>query len=257
MTEKLKCRNCGTIYKGNFCSNCGQNADVQRFTLKYLLKESAFSSLDIEKGFFSTIRTLTTHPGSAIRNYLNGKRLSLALPIRYLIIIGAIATFLSIRYKVFKDYADDNPWLEQALNIDHGFLVYAAEFTTVVNILAIPVFALFSYLYFKPTGFNYAENFILNTYITAHQLFFLILFFPIIEIFLPYKNQLLTVYTIITAIYNVWVYIQFYKIKIALGLLLTVLVFICAYISQALLNYGTWLLLDYFEIIDFIKKLDL
>ena len=162
--SKIKCRNCNVVFNGNFCPNCGQNADVHRFSFKYFLRESFFSSLDIEKGLFSTIKTLSTNPGNTIRDYLNGKRLSLAVPFKYLAIVGAIATFLSIKYKVYADFAAENSFIETLLPfIDHGFWVYAAEFTTIVNILAIPVFALFSYIFFKPTGINFTENFILNT----------------------------------------------------------------------------------------------
>ena len=63
--QKIRCKNCNLIYKGNFCPRCGQNATVKRFDFKYFLKESFLSSLDIENGFFPTIKSLTLTPGKS------------------------------------------------------------------------------------------------------------------------------------------------------------------------------------------------
>ncbi len=256
MAKKVKCRNCGTVFIGNFCPNCGQNADVHRFTFSYLLKETFISSLDIENGFFSTIKTLSLNPGEAIRNYLNGKRLSLAVPVRYLIIMGAVATFLSIRYKIYVDYASDKSWFEDLLMVKHGFWEYAAEFNTVVNILAVPVFAFFTWIFFKPKGYNYAENFILNTYISGQQLFLFLFFFPFIEIFLPHKNMILDIYNIISLLYSLWVYVTFFRMVNLTGFILVVLVTIFSFAGQFIVNYGTYLILESLNLIPHLKQLD-
>lgn len=257
MAKKIKCRNCGTVFVGNFCNNCGQNADVHRFNFAYLLKETFTSSLDIENGFFATIKTLSLNPGNAIRDYVNGKRLSLAVPVRYLIIMGTLATFLSIKYKIYVDYASDKTWIEDLLKIDHGFWVYAAEFNTVVNILAVPVFAFFTWLFFRPKGFNYSENFILNTYIVGQQLFLFLFFFPFIEIFLSHKNLILNMYNALSLLYSLWVYITFFRMVNWTGLVLVVLASVFAFIGQFIVNYGTYLILDAYKIIPHLKQLDL
>ncbi len=252
----VKCKNCGNIFQGKYCNNCGQNADVKRFTMKYLMKESFISSLDIENGFFSTIKTLTLYPGKSLNNYLAGKRLSLTVPMRYLLVMAAIAAIVSIRFKVFVGYANEAPF-EALKFIDQDFWDYASEFLTIHNAGAIPIFALFSYFFFKPTGHHYAENLVLNIYITAHQLFLFLLFFPIIELFLEQRVVILNVYAAVTVLYNFWVYMTFFKLKNFTGFLLTVSTLAVSYTAQLFFNYyGIFKLLKLFDLIPHLKSID-
>jgi len=246
--KKIKCKNCGLIFKGNYCPRCGQNSGVRRFN---------FTSLDIENGFFPTIKLLTLNPGKSLRAYLRGKRLSLTVPMRYLIVMGAIAAIISIRYKVFVGEGADGAPLEILNFIDFDFWEYANEFVTILNIVTVPVFAFFSYFFFKPTGYNYSENLILNMYITAHQLFILLVFFPIIEIFLPYKSTILYIYLIVTLIYNFWAYLSFFKLKNFTGFALTSAAMLSAYIVQLFFNYGIFKILKVLDLIPHLQKLEL
>lgn len=254
--RKLKCKNCGLVYKGYFCPRCGQNASVRRFDFKYFLKESFVSSLDIENGFFPTIKALTLTPGPTIKAYLQGKRLKLTIPMRYLIVMGAIAAIITIRYKVFAGEGSHAP-LAFLNFIEKEFWEYATEFVTIHNIVAVPVFALFSYLFFRKAGFNFSENLIMNMYLTAHQLFILLLFFPIIELFLEQKSSILFVYTLVTFVYNFWVYISFFNWWNLRGVFATIAAMLFAYAVQAVLNYGLFKVLKIFDLIPHLQKIDL
>lgn len=256
-SQKLKCKNCNLLFKGNFCPRCGQNASVRRFDFKYFLRESFISSLDIENGFFSTIKSLTLNPGESLREYLQGKRLSLTVPMRYLIVMGAIAAFITIRYKVFVDEGGEGAPLTFLNFMDKEFWDYANEFITILNIVAVPVFAFFSYTFFKRTGFNFSENLIMNMYITAHQLFILLIFFPFIEIFLAYKSTILYIYPVVTIIYNFWAYLSFFRRKNFFGIVITLLAMAAAYIVQLFSNYGIFLILKSLNLIPQLQKIDL
>lgn len=260
--RRIKCRNCGNEYEGNFCNVCGQNADVKRFTLFYLLKESVISSLDIESGFFPTLKRLTLSPGESIREYLEGKRLSLYVPAKFLLIVGIVSTFLAFEYRIFTNIVDEDfgfvfDYFQGAFEkvfhlfeIDQSaFFHYANENTTVTNILATPIFALFSFLFFRGVGYNYAENLILNAYITAQQMFLLILFFPILEFFPHHTDTSMAVYTLMTIAYNYWVYMVFFKEKNVVGLLITTLIILHAYVLQFVLNIFTYKLLSLFNLV--------
>ena len=98
----MECINCGNLFEGKFCPNCGNKVgEEQRFDFRYLAKE-AVNSLDIERGFFNTILILFAKPGLAIRIYINGKRRALYNPVKLLLIWGAIATFLSFNFVIFE-----------------------------------------------------------------------------------------------------------------------------------------------------------
>ncbi len=51
-----------------------------------------------------------------------------------------------------------------------AFFQYADRYATLINVISIPVFALFSFLLFHRSGYNYAEHLVLNAYITSRQL---------------------------------------------------------------------------------------
>ena len=98
----MNCLNCSTKIAGNFCYECGQKTEDLRYTLRGLVKDLFFSALHLEKkGLPSTIARLTTEPGKAIRQVLEGQRQSLYPPFKYLVLIGAIIIIFSLRYRFF------------------------------------------------------------------------------------------------------------------------------------------------------------
>lgn len=72
--KNTKCLNCGTEFEGNFCPECGQNAETGRFTMHFIFENliAAFTSKD--GGVWFTIKSLFTRPGAMIVEILNGKR---------------------------------------------------------------------------------------------------------------------------------------------------------------------------------------
>jgi hypothetical protein len=98
----MVCPNCETVYEGNFCPECGQKTIHGRYTVKGLATELVFSAFHLEKkGLPYTIKELTLRPGIAIKNVLEGQRLSLYPPFKYLVLVGAVIVILSLRYGFF------------------------------------------------------------------------------------------------------------------------------------------------------------
>lgn len=132
-------------------------------------------------------------------------------------------------------------WL--SLEMEHevffeSFFKFAEDEATLLNIMAVPVFALFSWLLLSGGRYNFAENLILNTFITAQQLFFLILLVPFFEFVPQFRQALIGIYTIGIMIYNGWAFLQFFspgKISIA-TVLLTALAVLFSYLYQLPLN---------------------
>ncbi len=237
------CLNCGEPLYGHFCQNCGQKAKVGRLQVKEILTEFLLSPFHIENhGLPWTFWWLFVKPGEVIRAYVMGKRKLLYPAFRYLVLGGTIATIISKQYKIFHINLEDVqvPFLNF---VDREFFVYANDNLTLFNLLAIPVFALGTYIFFRPKGHNYAENLTLQAYITAQQLWTLIIIFPFLQFFPGAKPIILQVYTVGTTLYSVYVIMKFFRMWNTLGLMLMALCLIYSYILQFTITYGFYLLI--------------
>ncbi|HSZ25621.1 MAG TPA: hypothetical protein VK766_07895 [Cytophagaceae bacterium] len=240
----MVCPNCETVYEGNFCPECGQKTLHGRYTIKTLASELIFSAFHLEKkGLPYTVKELTIRPGIAIKHVLDGQRLSLYPPFKYLILVGAIIVVLSLRYRFFHSEeltsVDANTY-QVAFLSEHkiffdGFFRFAEDYATLLNLVAIPVFSLFSFLFFRDSGLNFAENLIVNTFITAQQLLFLVILIPFIEFMPGTKHILIPIYTLGMVVYNIYAYLQLYGFKMA-NIYRSIITVITAYLYQFPVN---------------------
>lgn len=253
--ENITCPNCSTFYHGNYCNNCGQKTIHDRFTVRSLISDFFLSALHVEKkGLPYTIRELTLRPGLAIKRVMEGQRLSLYPPFKYLVLVGTIVIIFSLRYKFFhneitESHSDDLSVSTLAIVMSNqeffdGFFHFAEDSATLLNIIAIPIFALFSWLLFYRRGFNYAENIILNTFITAQQLLFLLALVPILEWWPSSRHLVTTAYTIGTFGYNVWAYTDFFGGTRVKTIALSVFAIALSYFYQLPANLATYFVLE-------------
>lgn len=245
----MTCLNCSTKTIGHFCHECGQKTEDLRYTIKGLVKDLFFSAFHLEKkGLPNTIMRLTTEPGKAIHAVLQGQRLSLYPPFKYLVLIGAVVIIFSLRYRFFhneytqvesNDMHVLSDWIfipERYQAFIENFFKFAEDKATVLNIAAIPVFAFFSFAWLSGRKYNFAENLILNTFITAQQLFFLILLIPFYEFLPEQKTIIIAVYTFAVIAYNIWAYVQFFG-STASTWIKSIGVVVVAYLYQFPLNF--------------------
>ena len=73
-TKTTHCLNCGTEFEGNFCPECGQNADTGRFTMRFIFENLLAAFLSKDGGIWFTFRNLFTRPGAMVVEILKGKR---------------------------------------------------------------------------------------------------------------------------------------------------------------------------------------
>jgi len=243
------CPNCSTDFSGHYCNECGQKVTDLKYTMKGMLYDIFFSTFHIEKkGLPFTIVELTVRPAKAVLRVIDGARQSLYPAFKYLVLMGAIVIIFSLRYNFFHNeitQVSENKtlpmWLE--LEMEHevffeDFFKFAENEATLLNIMAVPVFAFFSWLLLSGRRYNFAENLVLNTYITAQQLFFLLWLVPFLEIAPQAKQFMIGIYTVLMMLYNGWVYAQFYssgKPNVTTIILSSVAV-LFAYIYQLPLN---------------------
>lgn len=246
----MTCLNCSTPIDGNFCKECGQKSTDNRFTIKTMATDLFFSTFHLEKkGLPHTIKKLTVSPGPSIKEFLLGKRLSLYPPFKYLVLMGALVIIFSLRYRFFHneytkaesaETASFPSWLTVPAEFGsyvENFFRFAEDQATLLNIAAIPVFAFFSWAFLSRSKYNFAENLILNTLITAQQLFFLLTLAPFLEVFPRSREFLIAFYTTAIMLYNVWVYVQFFEGKKIPIIIKSALVVVISYIYQLPVNF--------------------
>jgi hypothetical protein len=216
----MVCPNCSNTFTGHYCNECGQKSSDAKYTLKGMISDLFLSAVHVEKkGLPYTLVQLTVRPGEAIKKVIAGQRLHLYPPFKFLILMGALVIVFSVRYKFFQnEYTNlDNDgmdsFLANFLIAEHltyleNFFRFAEEEATILNIATIPVFAFVSWSFLTYKKYNFAENLIINTFITAQQLFFLLLLVPAIEFFQDWKGEIIFVYSVGILFYNVFVYVQ-------------------------------------------------
>jgi hypothetical protein len=79
------------------CGACGQRAYTGRLTLRGILARSVSEVANLDRGLLHTVISLTRSPGETARHYIHGRTACYTNPVKYLIIMVAVATFASVR----------------------------------------------------------------------------------------------------------------------------------------------------------------
>ncbi len=171
------CLNCGEPLRGAFCAACGQAATVQRLTTVSLVAQLFKVFTNLDRGLFHTAFALTTHPGKTIAEYVLGRRITLYNPISYLLlVVGLWLLFVNllgldlgamVNHTAKQMLRETSPALQQRLlnqmEINRLIMVHYDWLT----LLLIPVFSFWYWLLLKPSGRNYAENLVFQSYTRA------------------------------------------------------------------------------------------
>jgi len=227
---KTRCKNCDTVFQGNFCPECGQNREIPRLSGPKVLRNlfSAFMDIDNEKGFFYTIIQLFKAPGTVITDYIRGKRISYVHPFKVLFAL-AVTFALSVGFfynDLYSKLSTDSiiqlsngsfnisslykhieyPFIQNALTILERWY---NKNIALQEILTLPLFALatrwvFRKNHFQP-HFNFTEMIYMRAYISCQILVVFLLL-------LPFNNgDIKTISFIPSFLLCVWTYRQIYK----------------------------------------------
>ena len=254
------CHHCNHRFRGNFCSQCGQQAEVKRFDIHSIGFEVYEFTRSIVILFFQTVYRLSVHAPQHLKTFLFKDRGYLLSAIEYLLFSGTVVSILTIKFNFFQTgYNQIDPMAQMFffstdffMFLNH-FFDYTEEYSSLTNIIAIPCFTLCSYLVFYKEKYTMGEHLIINTYIAAQQALFLIVLFPIILVIPSWEAYLLDSYIVASIGYNCWVYYGLFSggkwsclVKVAFCVLL-------AYILGLIFNLGMYsLLIPYKEFIDLL-----
>ncbi|MGB0494973.1 MAG: DUF3667 domain-containing protein [Kangiellaceae bacterium] len=212
-----KCKNCERNFEGKFCNNCGQKSRVSRVDYKYLLNEISENLLQVNHGFFYTLKELSLRPGKNIRSFLEGKRVSHFKPLAYLLLTSTLyvlAIFFLDLNTVTNDLVSGFTTASSNDGTEIGstalsFFDWLAKNHTFMLLLTIPLFSLASYIAFIKSGYNYFEHLVLNIYITGQQMIIYLLLSTIVT-----KDEITEIIPFSSAIiFNFWAYYQFFQLK--------------------------------------------
>lgn len=211
------CKNCDNQFDGNYCGKCGQKATVERFTLKEIFHGVYEYFVHVDRGFFKLAIDLVTRPGEIARNYLSGQRKKYYNPITFLILVTAVTVFLNSRFHIL----DQNIPNANRVSLSSSQGKLMTEFSGVVNkynnimmFMSVPVFAFFTRLFFRKSGYNYAENLIMQAFYSAERsIFYIVLFFPLLLLFPSHSIAIMYSYSFVWMAYFCYSYSRFFEFK--------------------------------------------
>lgn len=203
MTELIKCKNCGTGFKGKFCSNCGQSENTHRITLKFVLNELSSTFIRFNSGFFYTAKWLLTNPGKTLKLYLDGKRVNHLKPFSFLVVMAGIYSLAYNRFNL-------NVFTSEVKDLNNTF--FTAHYTQ-IQLLLIPIYVAASVIVFGYKKYSFSEYIIVQTYLTGQRILVSILLIPLLYYFNSKDEirQILHFNIIINIMLAFWTYNYLFK----------------------------------------------
>lgn len=237
------CKNCGAEFEGKFCSQCGQKNIEGRFTIKELLHNFFHTLTHVDSGILYLAKELFIRPGIVAKEYIEGKRKKYYNPLQYLILTVAISTFITVNYNILGPKAtpealsNPNDYQRFFSSLNEFFYKYI----NVVLFLSVPLSAFFSRLFFRKSGYNFAENLIFNSFIAAQRT----LVFIILSVFIYFLKDMylifIGIYYLFWLVYFTFAFVQFFGENIYK----TILKFIAMFVIMLVIGQSLAMLIVY------------
>jgi len=84
------CLNCGTVLRGRFCHECGQEATDLRVPLSALVDDGLGDLFALDSRILRTLRPLFAHPGFLTTEWTRGRRAPYVPPLRLYLFVAAL-----------------------------------------------------------------------------------------------------------------------------------------------------------------------
>jgi hypothetical protein len=212
-SSKIICKNCDASFEGLYCPMCRQSAKTDRITWKEIIDHLFTAQIEVDKGFFHTVRKLFLTPGKTISDYLGGKRAYFFNPVMFVILLGGTASILFITFHI--NILIDNINIG---SIEETNPILAHKHFTFIGTLMLLFLTVSDFIIYRPK-YKLPELFISNAFQIGELLFFLIIALPFLflqnQITLSYETQFEIRYLLIAGIfcYLFLVRYQFYQAK--------------------------------------------
>jgi hypothetical protein len=200
----LTCINCSTELKGNFCTSCGQRANVKRITFREGWNDFWARIYGFDGMFAQTLRDLTIRPGAASRRFIDGNRVAYYGPVGYfflmITLLYLVASLLNINLVDFLKNSGGaelqeppKPGSGQEKLMQSTFQL-VSDNLKLISFIVIPIQAFCSrFLFFRKSTLNFTEHMVLPFYGLGHLYWLSIaslFMYTFTGSFLPYWIQL-------------------------------------------------------------------
>lgn len=202
------CKNCNSPINGNYCSNCGQPAELKRIDGHYIISEIG-DFLFANKGMVYTIKNVIINPGKSVRRFITEDRYRFVKPITFLFITSLVYTLACHFFHIdANDFYMQQPEIESpTINL---FINWMLEYQGYTNIISGLFMAFWLKLFFRKSGYNIFEIFILFCFISGISS----LFFTVTTMLQGLTQfHLMSISALIVIIYYAWAIGQFFDEK--------------------------------------------
>ena len=189
MDTHTHCLNCAKLLSTPYCGACGQKK-AEPITFGNVIKMSQQAIVQFESPFLKTLWGLTIRPGQTCREYLAGRRVSYANPLKYafwlltLLLITAAGFDTSIIDNINKDQLDELSTTNETTTI-HQILVYLEHGMLYGYFITALAFAWGLRLLFRKSGYRVAEFYVVGILLMSH----LTIFYDLLIVFSLYDSQ--------------------------------------------------------------------
>ncbi|MCU0388464.1 MAG: DUF3667 domain-containing protein [Chitinophagaceae bacterium] len=156
----VSCKNCGEKLFGNFCSHCGQKADIHRINWHHLAHSIPHALFHVDSGILFTLKELALRPGHAAFDFLSGKRKPYYHPVFILILVSGLCSVLYAAWHI--------PTFFASVRLDvleHGSPMLAHKFFALRVAFMIMICSVGDFFIFRKQGYYFPELIIFNCFV--------------------------------------------------------------------------------------------
>lgn len=205
------CLNCSAPVNHNYCSNCGQKSSTHRYSIKHFIAHDFIHGVwHVDKGILFTLKALFTRPGHSVREFIQGRRVPYFSFVTLILLIltasGLIAPYIHM------SISDLMPQGSKAMMSDVE--KFMSTHPKLMLIIMIPIYSLFSFIWFRKAKLNFSEHLVLNSNRIIVELIIGLLI-SIVTIFYTNLKVLAFLYfgviIFVAFTYSCWFYYQFFS----------------------------------------------
>lgn len=88
LSSSVTCKNCGNVFTGNYCSNCGEKVyhDHDK-SITHFFEDALHFITHLDGTLITTIKTIFTKPGQLSLDYCSGKRKKYFKPLSFFLLL--------------------------------------------------------------------------------------------------------------------------------------------------------------------------
>jgi len=175
VSSETICKNCSNATSNEYCAKCGEKSQPKRLTFSDVLSDFFSNAFTLEIPLLYTVKKLVIHPGKVAREFIEGRRKPYYKPFQFYLLILTIYYIFYYWLGLDTDeimfyYRDASPFAEDAnayrqQEMVQPFSELFREYMKLLSFLIIPVQTVVTKWFFRKSGCNLAEIFVLWLYV--------------------------------------------------------------------------------------------